>query len=745
LRGEQVKGTEYTFKRLDGSFFPAIVTSSVIYRKDKPVGLRGAIMDITERKRAEDEIRRSEEKYRLLFDNASEAILVIQGETIKFANPAAKVISGYTVEALRVKSFTEFIHPDDRDIVHEYYRERIAGQRVPSDYTFRIKTHDGSIKWVAIHAALIDWEGSPATLNFLSDVTKQKMAEEALRESEEKYRTLFEHLQDAILLARPDGSIIEANKAACEMFGRSVDELRAVGRKAIVDETDPRLKAALEERARMGHAQAEITMIRANGEKFIADVTSTIFTDMNGQQKTSMIIRDITEKKKAEEALLESENRYRSVFENHAAIKFLINPNDGSIVEANAAAVNYYGWSHDQLTKMKIQEINTLSPGQFNQEMEKALTSKQPHFEFRHRRADGSIRDVEVFRSNIDLKGRTLTHSIVHDITERKKAENALRNSEARFRSYFELPLIGIAITSPEKAWLEGNDRLSVILGYPWQELKDMSWSDLTYPDDLAADVEQFNRVLAGEIDSYMLEKRFIRKSGEVIWTSLAAGCVRKQDGAVDYLVALVEDITDRKESVERLRNSLVATIQAMAVTVETRDPYTAGHQRRVAALALSIAAEMDLTSEQIEGVHMAAVIHDIGKLSVPAEILSMPRRLTDIEFTLIKTHSQAGYSILKDIEFPWPVARMVFEHHERVDGSGYPQGLTGDNIIVESKVLAVADVVEAMASHRPYRPALGIDVALNEISKNRGKYYDPDVVDATLRLFHDKQYELVA
>ena len=744
LRGGQVGGKEYTLRRLDGSFFPAIVNSSIIYRKGEPVGVRGAVIDITDRKRVEDELRRSEEKYRVLIDNANEAILIIQDGLLKFANPASLIFSGYSKEALLFKPFTEFVYPEDREMMKEYYIKRISGEDVPTNYDFRIKTQDGSVKWMTVHTALVEWEGSSATLNFLSDITNQKKAEDALRESEERYRSLFEYLQDAVFLTKPDGSIIEANQAACAMFGRSVDEFRAVGRSGLVDAADARLKAALEERARTGKARADLTMIRANGEKFLADVTSTVFTDIHGQQKTSMIIRDITERKKAEEALLESEKRYRSVFEDHVAVKLLIDPDDGSIIEANAAAENYYGWSREQLKKMKIQDINVLPPEDVRKETENAIAEKQVHFEFRHRRADGSVRDVEVLTSKIDMRGKALLHSIVHDITERNEAEDALRNAEARYRSYFELPLIGIAIISPEKSWLEANDRLLAILGYPWQELKKMTWSDLTYPEDLAADAEQFNRVLAGKIESYMLEKRFIQKNGEVIWISLAVGCVRNQHGAVDYFVALLDDITDRKESVKRIRKSLEATIQAMTVAVETRDPYTAGHQRRVADLARSIAAEMGFAADQIDGVRMAAVIHDIGKLSVPAEFLSMPRRLTDMEYSIIKTHAQAGHVILKDIEFPWPIARMVLEHHERMDGSGYPQGLTRNDILIESRILAVADVLEAMASHRPYRPGLGLDAALREISENSGILYDPEVVDACLRLFHDKGYGIV-
>jgi putative nucleotidyltransferase with HDIG domain len=193
----------------------------------------------------------------------------------------------------------------------------------------------------------------------------------------------------------------------------------------------------------------------------------------------------------------------------------------------------------------------------------------------------------------------------------------------------------------------------------------------------------------------------------------------------------------------DQLRKALGGTVQAIALVVESKDPYTAGHQRRVADISRAIATEMGLSPDRIEGIRMAGIIHDIGKVSVPAEILSMPRKLTDLEFSLIKTHAQSGYEILKDIEFPWPIARMVLEHHERMNGSGYPNGLTGDKLLPESRILAVADVVEAMATYRPYRAALGLSAALEEIAKNRGILYDPEAVDACLRLFREKGFSI--
>ena len=205
-------------------------------------------------------------------------------------------------------------------------------------------------------------------------------------------------------------------------------------------------------------------------------------------------------------------------------------------------------------------------------------------------------------------------------------------------------------------------------------------------------------------------------------------------------IIALRTRVAHEQQAIA-LQQSLEQSIQTIAATVEARDPYTAGHQRRVAALATAIAQEMDLPEEQINGIHLAAIIHDLGKIQIPAEILSKPSKLSDIEFMLIKQHPQAGYDILKDVKFPWPIAEVILQHHERMDGSGYPQGLKSEQILLESKIMAVADVVEAMSSHRPYRPGFGIEAALDEIILGRGTRYDPQVVDACVALLQEKKY----
>ncbi len=212
--------------------------------------------------------------------------------------------------------------------------------------------------------------------------------------------------------------------------------------------------------------------------------------------------------------------------------------------------------------------------------------------------------------------------------------------------------------------------------------------------------------------------------------------------------VLVFRDITRRKRteadlraSWDRLQKALAGTIQAMRLTIEMRDPYTAGHQRRVSKLSCAIAQDMGLPQEQIEGIRMAGDIHDLGKIYVPAEILSKPGQLTDIEFSIIRTHSQVGYDILKSIEFPWPLAQIIYQHHERLDGSGYPNNLKNGEILLEARIISVADVAEAMSSHRPYRPSHGVEKALKEIAQHRGRLYDAAVVDCCLRLFREKGF----
>ncbi len=252
-------------------------------------------------------------------------------------------------------------------------------------------------------------------------------------------------------------------------------------------------------------------------------------------------------------------------------------------------------------------------------------------------------------------------------------------------------------------------------------------------------------------INHDMLEVEQVRKDGKTVWTEIRISFMFDTKNRVIGILGVSRDITSRKQALEKLnesfttlRRALEASIEAMSKATEIRDPYTAGHQKRVSILAYEIAKEMNLSEDQCEGVRLAGAIHDIGKIYVPAEILSKPGRISENEFNIIKTHSQVGFDILKTIDFPWPIARIVLQHHERLNGSGYPLGIKGDEILIESKIISVSDVVEAMASYRPYRPALGMEEALKEIQKNRSVLYDPDIVDICHKVIVEKGFNFI-
>ena len=307
----------------------------------------------------------------------------------------------------------------------------------------------------------------------------------------------------------------------------------------------------------------------------------------------------------------------------------------------------------------------------------------------------------------------------------------------------------------PDGVWLAEHIRALD----PYTEIVMITGYSDTKPDEIASRVPPTDKLLYLQKPFHNLEIQHFAASLSTKWLGekelrrihydLEGRIERRTHELINLNDQLKQDIV-RRESAEaevqstlaKLRSAMGGIVQAMAMTVERRDPYTAGHQRRVSDLARGVAVEMALSNHQIDGIRIAGLIHDLGKICVPAEILSKPGQLSETEHTLIKDHPQVGYEILKEIEFPWPVAQIVLQHHERIDGSGYPAGLCGEDILVEARTLAVADVVEAMASHRPYRPTLGRDMALEEISQNRGVLYDPDVVDACMKLLQEKDFQ---
>jgi PAS domain S-box-containing protein/putative nucleotidyltransferase with HDIG domain len=293
------------------------------------------------------------------------------------------------------------------------------------------------------------------------------------------------------------------------------------------------------------------------------------------------------------------------------------------------------------------------------------------------------------------------------------------------------------------------NPRFAEIFGYASaSDLIGVEPTTLVVERDRGVVAENIRSRLEGEAQSISYGFTAVRKDGSLIDVGVH-GARATHDGR-PAIIGMLQDVSDRKRTEEQiqryvaqLEHAFMNTIEVATTLIEMRDPYTAGHEKRVAEISVAIGIELGLDNRRIEGLRVGGYIHDIGKIIVPAEILTRPGKLSPAEYQLIKGHAQAGYDILKNVDFPWPVADIAYQHHERMDGSGYPRGLKGEEILLEARITAVADVVEAMASHRPYRTSLGLESALAEIERGRGGLYDPQVVDACLRLFREKNFVL--
>ena len=333
--------------------------------------------------------------------------------------------------------------------------------------------------------------------------------------------------------------------------------------------------------------------------------------------------------------------------------------------------------------------------------------------------------------------------SINNAISYRKITE-----SEKRFRSLSESSPDIIYTIDMHSVFTYVNPAWERLLGHQVEDVLGRYFVDFLRPEDIPVYSYLFKDTLDEDHTVRDVIGTLLHKDGSDRFFSISGAPNVDSEGRVIGVVGTLKDVTDimrseakLKQSFDKLQNALGSTIQTVSRIVESRDPYTAGHQERVARLATAIAEEMRLSGELIESIRMAATLHDVGKINIPAEILSKPKKLTDIEMRIVRMHPEVGYNILAPIEFPYPIAKIVLQHHEKMDGSGYPAGLTGENILLEARILAVADVVEAMASHRPYRPAFDIEKALEEISRYRGTRYDEAVVSTCLKLFDEKLF----
>jgi PAS domain S-box-containing protein/putative nucleotidyltransferase with HDIG domain len=574
-------------------------------------------------------------------------------------------------------------------------------------------------------------------------VEEKQQAEHKLRESEEKYRSLVERANDGITVIQ-DGIIKYVNPRLAQLWGGTVQEITQT---PYTDYIDPdKLPTVLDRYNRRMKGEDvppiyETVLRRKDGGKVYAELNAGAIT-YEGKVADLVFIRDISERKQVEMELRESEQRYRTLVDNINLGINLIDA-DHTIVMTNVEKHDHFSRSIDDIIGKKcfrvFEKRDTVCP--HCPGVQALATGRSAEVETEGIGDDGNPFDVRIQAFPYFGDDATVTGfiEIAENITARKRANESLRIKDNAITSSITAIAIAefggnITYVNPEflKMWGYADER--EVLGKPAINF----W----HRDEKARKIEKImlkEQKVVGELKAK-------KKDGTLFDIQVSASTVAGENDKPVWMMASCIDITERKEvektleeHKEALQNGFFGTAEALSKVIEDRDPYTSGHSVGVAGLAEAIARVMGLSQGQITGIYIAGVLHDIGKMAVPVEIVVKPGRLTDMEMSLIQIHPQAGYEILKGIEFPWPVAQAALQHHERMDGSGYPQGLKGNEIALEARILGVADVVDAMTHHRPYRPAFSLQEAREEISKERGRLYDPQVVDACLEVLEGK------
>ena len=556
---------------------------------------------------------------------------------------------------------------------------------------------------------------------------------------ESDYFDLLENADDIVQSVSPDGRFLYVNRAWRETLGYTLEESAQLSLFDIIHPDSQPHCIVMFERVIAGESVngIEATFAAKDGRRISVEGSANCRFKDGRPVATRAIFRNITERKYTETELRSNEEKYRSLVENLGDIVYTVDIN-GTATYISPVVESILGYHPSEITGRAFadfiyQEDLVLCLEHF----QRCLSGQVTIGEYRLLNKIGQVRWVRSSNKPV-LDGDNVigTTGVLSDITDRKHAE-------AKHQIIIETALDGFLLSNLEGEFLEVNDSYCSMIGYTRAELLNMSISDIEAVETPEMIAHRIRKITEQGSDRF--ETRHRCKDGTIIDVEVS---VNHHDAGEGQHFVFIRNITERKRVEEELKQSLEkllkasqATIQAMAATIESKDPYTAGHQCRVAELSRAIAQDMGFQDDEVEGVYRAAIIHDIGKIYIPVEILSKPSQLTNIELNLIKMHPQAGYDILKSIDFPWPIADIVLGHHERLDGSGYPRGLCADEISMESRILSVADVVEAITSHRPYRPAIGIEKALNEISRYSGILYDQTVVEACLNLFKENRF----
>ncbi|MGC2414317.1 MAG: PAS domain S-box protein [Stellaceae bacterium] len=645
----------------------------------KPIRLTGTSQDITEARRAEQTMREEEAKFRSLVEQNVAGIFIIRHDgTIGYVNPFFAALLGYAATDLIGHPLLDILPEEERDKAREKLEAQLAGGANFVEHNSTIKTKDGRTIEFLVNASRSIFEGRPASLAVVLDVTERTKAQRELAETAAILATEHEASLDGILVVDPQDRIISFNQQFIDMWGVSAELMASRSNERAMQSVlgklrDPQylittVKYLFEHPEEKLHDELVLVDGRAF-ERYSAPMPRP----EGGSFGRVFFFRDISERKETERTLLRLNRTLRTLSRGNEVLVHatsepeLLRETCQTIVETGGYRMAWIGIAQHDAAKSVIPAASAGDVGDYLDKTQ--VTWKD------------------------EPRGRGPTG-------------RAIRSGEVQVIQNFA--------ADPTVA--------------PWRtEAKQHGFSStIALPLKDESGVFGALTLYSEEVDAFDADEI---KLLQELANDLAFGIRGVREHAAHEALN------------ERWQASLEATVGAIANTVEMRDPYTAGHQLRVARLAVAIAREMGLPEQQIHGLYLAGIIHDVGKIDVPAEILSKPGKLSRLQFQLIQVHAQAGYDIVKRVDFPWPIAEMIRQHHERLDGSGYPQGLKSEVILPEAKILAVADAVEAMMSHRPYRAALGIDAALTEIDKGKGRLFDPAAVAACTALFRDDRF----
>ncbi|MCX5997593.1 MAG: PAS domain S-box protein [Chloroflexi bacterium] len=704
-----------------------------------------------------------------LFRNSPAGIYITRDGKFIYTNIEFRHITGYSQDELSGKDYQRLINPRYRQMS----KQNIASlfeEDEDTNHEFKITTREGKKKWISEKITYFKYGGTWLTLGHWLDISGHHSVEKAWREAERRFQLAFEDLSTGLAIIGTDGIFLKVNKSFCDLVGyedREIlesrfDEVLPPGDR----ETTGDIMALF-----LSLDKPELPVQRQLQTKDGSTIWTAMSISLIGDSEAGpsyfiVHFQDITEQKRIEDGLKEEERLYRSVVDlsldpvaiadldcrlTHVSQKLLLllGYEKADLLGRDAGCLVIAGESG----KLQPQVTDIVRQG-ITGEIACSLQKK-----------DGTALPASM---NVSwISGETgAPASIVLSLREAPVAAPPAEERPLQAGTIENSPT-AIILVNEDTTIAAVNAAFELLSGYTREEIEGRkSWIEFVAIEDQPRLKRYYllRRIDPGSApDTY--EFKFIGRDGNardvVVYVSPLPGSGGQQSATLidlaGYRKAAVEENGQQEpekvepvdlpgeekagQSLEHLQRTLHNVITAMSKIIEMRDPYTFGHQARVAALACAIAVEMGLSADQLQGIEIAAKIHDIGKVYVPMEILSKPGQLSSVERQIIQAHAQGSYDILKSVEFPWPVAEIALQHHERIDGSGYPAGHKGNEIRIEAKILMIADVVEAMVSHRPYRPSLGIEAALNEIKANSGTLYDAEIAGICIRLFGEKGF----